>query len=554
MKPWEKYAAMEKETQAPQEQPEGPWTKYQKMDSETKETPAPQESQPVEEEWSTKLERFLGDLGDRVDSGVDSVSDIGLPFTDESLGEVVLGREPSGRRQIFPQEAALQVAGTTVGALGDTIGAGVEALTPDSWGVGPALQKKVVQGITALNETEVGSKAIALAMDGVEGWKAFEAKYPQYAKSIGSAANLASIITPSTGATKAVVGGVGKGFGKGGKAVTDSALNPKKAQIKNNLLGEVENRVGRGQTEPGMLPFTSKYNPTDFENKQIDALSNVPGIKPDGAKHANLIAVTKELDNKYKELDEVLKGGPDVPRAPVKSQMQTWDKKGGVDADDYLEMFEGTDGLAGDADAAMFNKVLKRARTMVEKSDGTAAGMNRARKEFDKAYNFNFNDRDKANYIAYHHARNIMNEAVDDVVPGAKQLRTDTISPLMSSKEEIGSMAAKEAPHAIGRIANYVKSSGAVPTSALSLFAVASSIWAPWALGAAGTVYLGKLGIKGVKNSAQVRRALGATVSGVDKAIKKAESSGATKAVLDDLKADRLFLIDMMQIKQEGEE
>ncbi len=33
MKPWEKYEAVEQETPAPQEQPEGPWTKYQKMDS-----------------------------------------------------------------------------------------------------------------------------------------------------------------------------------------------------------------------------------------------------------------------------------------------------------------------------------------------------------------------------------------------------------------------------------------------------------------------------------------------------------------------------------------
>ncbi len=497
-------------------------------------------------------------MGGRVDSGVDSVSDIALPFTDESLGEFAFGREPSGRRQITPHEAAIQVAGTTVGALGDTIGAGAEALTPDSLGVGPALQEKVVQGITALNGTEAGSKAIALAMDGVEGWKAFEAKYPQYAKSVGSSANLASIITPSTGATKAVVGGVGNKLTRAGDNIVDGAKDPLKKAIKTEMIG-LKNLTGKGRTDRGWRYGEADYTPTEYEDKVISVLADIPGIKPKDP-HRSLGLIEDTLKVKNKELDDLLKNtGDAVDIKDVSKLLPIKGPKTGAKGEkkvfEYLNQF-GDDGanFATKADAAMFKRVMASARAHLAKTDGSPASINQARKDFDAQYNIKWDEVDGAKDRAVKYARDVLNDAVDEMVPDAKALRADTVGPLLNARESVKRVASVTEPGRAQAMINRMKANPLTPTSILSIGALAGAPWAPWLAGSGLAAMGAWKGAKALKNNAGVRKALGTAVSQAGKAIKKAEKSGASQVAIDQLKADRLLLIDMMQIPQEGDE
>ena len=146
-----------------------------------------------------------------------------------------------------------------------------------------------------------------------------------------------------------------------------------------------------------------------------------------------------------------------------------------------------------------------------------------------------------------------MNDSVDAAVPGAKVLRSDTVSPLLKAQEVALETASKTTASRMQKIVNHIKANPAVPTSVLSIGALAASGWAPFVAGGAavgmGGYYAGKAAIK----SSKIRKGLGETAGLLGKAIKKLEASGASKASIDKLKADRLFVIDLMKTPQEEE-
>ena len=512
---------------------------------------APKAPEATEESYSDKLNNFLGDISERGSSIADSVSDIGLPFTDKSVGEVAFGREPSGNRQIWPQEAGLQIAGSGIGGVMDTIGAGAELLTPDSWGVEAGFQKGVGEAINALNSTPAGAKALELAMSGVEGWQEFERTHPQLAKSIGSAANIASILTPSTGATKAGARVAGEALEAGGKNLAANAKTPFKEQIKKHMIG-LDNLTGKGRSSRSWRYGKEEYNPVDYEEKMIDVLADIPGIKPTDP-HRSLGLIDETLDKKYIELDKILKGSGDaIDVKTLNNALPIKIEKG--KRMEYLNKF-GDEGknFATKEDIAMFRKVMADARAHLAKTDGSPAAINEARKNFANAYKVTWDQKGSAKDEAVKYASQVMNDAVDEMVPDAQTLRADQISPLMAAKDAVGRKAATTDPGRMQGLINRVKANPFTPTSILSMGALAGAAWAPWAAGG-GLAAMGAFkGAKALKNNAGVRKALGTAVEATGKAIKKAEASGASKAVIDQMKADRLLLISMIDIPQEGD-
>jgi hypothetical protein len=289
----------------------------------------------------------------------------------------------------------------------------------------------------------------------------------------------------------------------------------------------------------------------------VEAILKIPGIRPTGSHHKNKALINAELKKKQAELDSALKQSGEfidlkdvTDLLPIKLPKGTPVPKGKQNrVSAYLDQF-GSAGksFATEADAAMFRRVMNEARSHLSKTDGSPASINKARKDFDAQYNVKWDEVGSAKDEAIKYARRVMNEAVDEAVPDAKRLRSDSVSPLIAAKEAVSKKAAGQADTALGRMADSFNKLNFIPSSILSIAAVATSIWAPWVAGA-GLAGLGT--VKGIKwTNNKFRDELAKAISDSSRLIKTGKLTGEA---LKQAKADRLLLIDMMKIPQEGD-
>ena len=203
------------------------------------------------------------------------------------------------------------------------------------------------------------------------------------------------------------------------------------------------------------------------------------------------------------------------------------------------------------------------ARKFIEESDGTAVGLLEARKKTDLWIRSNDPaaldySGTKAKNLSVSRLRDVLNSTVEAAVPDlpfTNSLRRQHL--MYVAQDTIVEKARAEAVNALGRsVVNIKKSTGInVPVNFLG---VAGTVGLMGQLMSSGTfsyltagvtaAYASYIGAK-MLSSAQTKKALGATLSGINKAIKATEN----QEMIAQLKADRLVVISLLKQKEETE-
>ena len=465
---------------------------------------------------ASQLEQLADDLGKRREA-------IGQTWQDFMGG-------PSGNRPLSLGEATSQTLGSVAGGAMDTLGAGFMALVPDE------LEEYTARQVQEFFESPQG-KPVAEALGTVSGaWEEFKELYPQTAKTIGGVGNFATFGTPK----KSVLGGLDDAAAK----ARVKSLKARHATDKERLTEMIVDpeHVGPGLVDEKGVMRTRTASPNAEQKEIIEYLHTVDTV--DGARSAgfNLGRVQRELPKVEKQLQKTV----------GKAHRKRWKLD---------EVSEGLDEAMADLktipggntfnveNAQVARTLLEDAKEILRNAKKTPRGLLEARRAVDDVVNAGGDvlgsDAVNARKLVGTYIRNELNAklirlAGDDVYDA---LRSQHL--LLKSQDILAKRAAKEGRDVLGRLLQnpYIHMPSTPLAQAATVGAlVGSSVALPTIAGGATAGAGIYLALKGM--SARHRNNyLAKTLSAIDKARK----SKVSKVALDQLKADRAIVVDLMK-------
>ena len=300
---------------------------------------------------------------------------------------------------------------------------------------------------------------------------------------------------------------------------------------------------------------TKTVVPNQLTEDSIDVLTRLKAIDPTATYTDNKIKLREAINSEAVGLINRIKakGNPKIDKENIMSRLED-------EADLLLNSEEfAVAGATPSAIRAYFNI----ARQKIRESDGTAVGLLQARKEIDdwlednlpKALDFSGMN---AKTLAVGKLRDVLNSTVADIIPDlpfTNSLRRQHL--MYVAYDTIAEKARAEARNAIGRsVVNIQRTTGVnVPVNFLGVAGTVglmgqlmSSGTASYLTAGLSAAYAAYIGAK-VLTSAQTKKILGATLSGINKAIKATEN----QEMIAQLKADRLVVISLLKQKEETE-
>ena len=385
-------------------------------------------------------------------------------------------------------------------------------------------------------------------------WKNSSEENQKKARVLESTVDMAALVAPAS-KTKALTDGWEDSGRKMILAGDKKKFTNKREGVQSRLeprnIGKAEGRV----TEEGPLR-TKTYNPTEYEQEAIDVVTGLPKINTSRSATYNMNIVEDEIGLAAQSLEKRIigQGNPKVDTQLIQQELEK-DLIGLVNSD----TFYGTKAVISN-----IQSMQRLANKLILSSDGTAVGLLNARKLLDRELKANAPavydaDYENAKAAALRVIRQKINASVAEAVPQTDVLRQLKRQNLMfnaldtltdkSNAEDLTMVARAitrlekatglNAPSSVG---------GLAVTAGLTTTALAYSGALPYIAGGGavvGTMYA----LRAAQRSGTLKQALGATLTGLNQAIKTADG-----ALLKQLKADRLAIIALMQDVREEEE
>jgi len=437
---------------------------------------------------------------------------------------------------VDPASKATMLASEAIQGVG---GAGVDLIsTLWSQGLPDALKEKAKTKAGEVKDWAMESPTVRAgleaAMSGIENWSAFAKDNPADARQIEAVFDVGALAFPRVNPVP------DKLLATTGKAV----LKDKKKLVAKALQPEPNTGPGTWRETSAAGGRAAKYEPTPGEREMYDVVSTVPGLDPS---RTSRHAVEKVTDEIGATADRLVKAVHDGGNPPV--DVQALKDRILVEMQDLPNQAQGI-GLIGDAGRVAQN-VLEESAKLIDASDGTAAGLLAARKEFDRLLKrvrgdgvFNA-ERESGISAASRVVRDALNETVDAAVPSAKV--HDLLNrqrQLYVSLDTYVPKAQKEAGNAISRVVEKIRANPAIPGTILSAgmaasFLMANAMAAGLTAGALG-LYVGGKALPG--GIAASKKAVHELLRATDKMIGSAQELGDAG-----LRADRAILLDYLK-------
>jgi len=465
-----------------------------------------------------------------------------------------------------------QALGTTAGMAFDTVGSifieglgtnfdTMKLFIPDD--VEDAVKAKAVEGIKYIMNTEGGQAGIEALGKGQEAYSAFKEKYPIHAKNLESFLNVALIGSPSTKiltgaktpkAIKNQVTATRDNIVTLGRDLEASAIKQTKAATKIPKDREALRyyQSYKDLTDKNHLKRVSgeSFKVNILEAEQIAALKKVPGFKPSANPLKNLEKVNAE---KAKQLKKITNATQNSNVVVEKSRVLSR-------VDEALKKLVDEDPLGNQKDMiAAVNDIRARAVAALKVMDDapTPSNLYKARLEFDDIIKDVKTDQiftqRGAGARAVKRARDTMNEALNDAVPGIKEELKSAHNLLTVADDLIVKVQKKHDGHLMGVITDMIKANSSARDIGFIIAGMGIgggyAMSAPYIFaGGAGTIgaivtskAFWKYGVKGSKG----QKAIAAIKKGTGKAIR--EIPNMSEKSISVLKADRAAVIESIE-------
>jgi len=473
----------------------------------------------------------------------------------QKLGDEIRGFYERGE-QSYP-ETLLQLTGKVgVGGVLDTMGEafvsgveGLSAITPDI--IEDPLIDLVTETAQSFMETDLGQAGLEAFEAGVEAWGAFKAENPRAARNIEAGVNIGLFAAPvkgkpKTGAKPTIAGRAGEVMEA--KAVAQTARQ-KADFIDELVMPKPTAKVRREQvartTEEGPLR-TKKVEPSVAERVMADEVSLIEGVGASETLQGNFNIIQKEVNDSVKRLIARLKKNDVlIPRREVASALERVSAR----LDDIPL-------LTGSA-AETATRVMDMAKKIVAKHPGTASGLLKARKEFDRLVRKERGDkaldpaRDNAMSIATREVRQAMNDLIAakvvKVPVKASLKKQSTLLRTMDNLEpKVADTATNSLKRAYQNVIDVVSLRGDF-NQVMAVFAGvgglgAAAMFAPMfreGLIAGGLVFAGGKAVM----SATAKKGVANLLKGIDKAIRTTKD----EALISKLRVDRAAVVEILK-------
>ena len=324
--------------------------------------------------------------------------------------------------------------------------------------------------------------------------------------------------------------------------IVGQILAPVKLEKKDISRTDTKGLLGRITTTPDPL-----------EQEVISVVSLIPAVKGSNNPVKNANAVLDEINATAERLIKrlKLKGNPTIDTKGLNASMDA----------EVAKYFAGNAAKVSIASPKKMQAILDEAKKLISTSDGTATGILQARKDLDKwldgidpkMVNDEYMD-SKAKALKI--IREAMNNAVGDAVPDVDVkglLRKQYL--MYKAYDNLGDKAMGMAKTSLAR--SYINAKRvtnmAIPTTPLALAATASAastaISSGWFAFATGTLALGTGAIltSRMLKGPTAKKGLGVLLGQVSKAIKMSKN----KEMIEQLKADRLVIISLLEQPQD---
>lgn len=350
----------------------------------------------------------------------------------DSLGSKLQGRlkdaggalNKAAEGTINPLSGILQTVGAGAGAVGDTVGAGLELIP-----VVKQAENLIGQGASALANTGPGKAVVQAGTD-------FAEKHPEITADIGAVGNIASVLPVGklVGLAKDAVGaGIAKAAGK-------TALDGVIDDVTPNLsAGAAAKRAAKQgltkSTLTGKIGVSAGNDVKDIAQVVADNVPNYNKLSTFTDKlNATRDAVYRLAENLKKQ---VAKSGQDrvYPFKELAAKMNA---------------VEEPISLKGTAFEKQIGPIKKAALDIAQKNGGTISSLFDARKEFDQLVERTYpNLYDKENApmrSAIRGVRDTMNQFIEDKLPAGSDFRNQllTQSKLFTAIDSLAPKATKE--------------------------------------------------------------------------------------------------------------
>lgn len=431
------------------------------------------------------LDRTKGTIQDTATSIVDTVMGQGPDWN--AADPMAVEQQPAGRKALHVLGGDLIPAVSNV--LVDAGFTAARQFIPDSWE--DAIVDHSKEAWDVVSSKPGVKEGLEMAKQGMEAYGEWAKENPMLARDLESVINIAAVAVPLAR---------GPGAGKAGAAIErrgqQISRNNRKAQV--TKLMEPIGKKGDGTLTLNQWG-TKEYVPSKWETEMNREVMRVPGFKPNRSFTENTEAVRERAKYYKDELETHIKKKKNPTIDKVQLQVGLANRVNAIDTDTLL---------VGDA-AKMGRKIFKKAKKLIDKSDGTAQGILDARRELDQWLisqkgNVYDSSMESAVGVAARQIRGAMNDAVGKAV-GSSRVKTllDRQHKLLSAGDLLEAKALKEADTYIGRIIGKLEHrvGTKLPTTPLALGATigAGAAVAGGVVPAAATVGTLLAGYKGVK-------------------------------------------------------
>ena len=461
-------------------------------------------------------------------------------------------------------EAVLPAAGESVLAGGKALRRVAGSLTPDvieeplaeaALYVGREAVDKLQEVAQFVSESEELAPVLNMAKESWSAFQNFKNSSTANAELVRSAGNLFDFGLIATSPTKVSPLLDKSNLGKNLKMAGLRQERKTRREGIQNMLEPVIPEDTKGKvTLEGPLR-TKTVVPDERTEASIDVLTRLKTIDPNKPYTENKNSLDAAIESEGLSLINRIKakGNPKIDKKTMLSRLED-------EADLLLNSEEFAISTAA---PAVVRAYFNYARKLIAESDGTAVSMLQTRKALDGWIKANDPAAldfvgTKAKNLSVARLRSVFNNTIEEAVPDlpfTNSLRRQHL--MFVAQDTIAAKARGEARNAVGRaVINIQRSTGVnVPVNFLGVAGTVglmgqlmSSGTASYLTAGLSAAYAAYIGAK-IVTSAQTKKILGATLSGINKAIKATEN----QEMIAQLKADRLVVISLLKQKEETE-
>jgi hypothetical protein len=459
-------------------------------------------------------------------SGAPSMSDDGILQRLQQDFQTRKGRVQELKAQGKPFLAGAKAVGQGAGMVMDVPG----ELAVSAFRAAPEAIKAPVRAAG-----ELAGRALSPV---VKKYEQFKSAHPDVASVAEDVANVGMLLAPARApktAKPTAIRASGESLIKRGaeqsKEFIDDLVLPK-------MTPSVEEaRLAAGKVSQGVAG-SRKYDLFPVEKRGADLLKSVPGISKYNSIVSNQrIARQAAVDSAQSLMADLDKLGVLIPKREAAAHIRRTAIKNIMENPLVTK-------ASGASETA--KKLINQFSKILDESDGTAAGLMRARQKFDAAaerYKGNVfgSASDNAYSFTTREIRNAINDLVEAKAPNvAVKEKLANSHALFTVADNMASRVPDEAKNALGRLVQKVEEVVPGKSEIAKILALGGAATvAPDLAFTAGGIYLSGKALK----SAATKKLIGNLLINADKAI----SAVKDKALLEQLRADRAVLADYIE-------